>query len=168
MADEENAQQEGGGKKKSKLKLIIILLVVLIILGGGGFGAYMFLFKEKPAENPSAQQNEQVPTNEPQQIGELYPFDSFIVNLADPGGSRYLRVTLQVELGQSKELKEEMDARKPQLRDAILTILSSKRFEEVNSSQGKMILKQQITRRLNSLLTKGQVLNVYLTEFVVQ
>ncbi|MCD8567877.1 MAG: flagellar basal body-associated FliL family protein [Geovibrio sp.] len=94
--------------------------------------------------------------------------ESFVVNLADPGGSRYLRVTLQLELTAVKGLKDEIDKRVPQIRDVIITILSSKRYEEINSAQGKMIMKQQIMRRINSLLAAGQIANVYVTEFVIQ
>jgi flagellar FliL protein len=130
------------------------------------------MFKKKPETPQTAgqvQTQEAAPAAQGvAEIGELYPFESFIVNLADPGGTRYLRVTLQVELSATKGLKDEMDKRQPQIRDAVLTILSSKRFEEINSAQGKMVMKQQIMRSINSVLTTGQILNVYVTEFVVQ
>ncbi len=172
-AEEKDTQPEQGGKKKSKLKLIIIILLVLVVLGGGGAAAYFIFLKPKPAKQAGQQNAAQSQTDAPQteavtQIGELYPMESFVVNLADPGGSRYLRVTLQLELTAVKGLKEEIDKRVPQIRDAIITILSSKRYEEINSAQGKMIMKQQIMRRINSLLASGQIANVYVTEFVIQ
>ncbi|QAR32387.1 flagellar basal body protein FliL [Geovibrio thiophilus] len=171
-ADEKDTQPEQGGKKKSKLKLIIIILLLLVLLGGGGAAYFLFL---KPNPNQAAQPAaaasaapEAAPSEAIAQIGELYPLESFVVNLADPGGTRYLRVTLQIELTAVKGLKEEIDKRVPQIRDAIITILSSKRYEEINSAQGKMIMKQQIMRRINSLLAAGQIANVYVTEFVIQ
>ncbi|MGE4496730.1 MAG: flagellar basal body-associated FliL family protein [Deferribacterales bacterium] len=172
-AEEKDTQPEQGGKKKSKLKLIIIILLVLVLLGGGGAAAYFLFLKPKPSPQAGQQTAAQSQTDAPQtetvtQIGELYPLESFVVNLADPGGSRYLRVTLQLELTAVKGLKEEIDKRAPQIRDAIITILSSKRYEEINSAQGKMIMKQQIMRRINSLLAAGQIANVYVTEFVIQ
>ena len=88
--------------------------------------------------------------------------------MADNDGSRYLKVTIQLELDHTEMLKEELDKRVPQLRDAILTILSAKTYEEISSAQGKLILKQEILRRLNSLLPFGQITNVYFTEFVSQ
>ncbi|GAB1535704.1 flagellar basal body-associated FliL family protein [Geovibrio sp. ADMFC3] len=170
MAAEEKDTQPEGGKKKSKLKLIIIILILLIVLGGAGAGAYFMFLKPKPqaAGQPGAAEQEAPKAEAVAQIGELYPMEPFVVNLADPGGSRYLRVTLQLELTMTKGLKDEIDKRVPQIRDAIITILSSKRFEEINSAQGKMIMKQQIMRRINSLLASGQIANVYVTEFVIQ
>ncbi len=173
-AEEEKTPEEGGAKKKKggKLKLIIILVVLLIILGGGGFVAYKIFLAPKGDQAADEVKKASAPviSNE---IGELYPLETFIVNMMDNEGTRYLKVTIQLELqaGNEKaaaELKLELDKRIPQLRDAILTILASKRYEEVSSAQGKLILKQEILRRVNSLLTKGQISNVYFTEFVSQ
>lgn len=166
MADEKDVAPEGG-KKKSKLKLIIIIVILLVVLGAGGFVAMKFLAggsgdksNKPPSETPAE--------NKIDELGPLYPFESFIINLADSGGSRYLKVTLQVELDTTEGLSAELDKRKPQLRDAILTVLSTKRYEDVSSGQGKIILKKEIIRQLNRLLPKGKVTQVYLTEFVAQ
>ena len=169
MAEAEKETQEQPAPKKSKLKLIIILLIVILLVGGGVFAAYVMFLKPSPQQMG---QNNGGPVKpqafETAEIGPLYPFETFIVNLADAGGSRYLKVTLQLELDGTKNLTEELDNRKPQLRDAILTVLSSKRYEEINSAQGKLILKKEIIRRVNNLLPKGQIRQVYLTEFVAQ
>jgi len=179
MADEENVAEESsedGGKKKKKggaLKLIIIVLLLLIILGVLGGAAYMMFLKPKSDATAEVQPTKKaaVPKKEIKEgggIGALYPLENFIVNMADTGGTRYLRVTLQLELDDTKKFAEALDMRKPQLRDAILTVLASKRYEEVSSAQGKLILKQELLRRLNSLVTEGTIVNIYFTEFVAQ
>lgn len=180
MAEEENVAEESGEPKKKKkkggkLKLIIIILLLLIILGVLGGAGYMMFLKPKPeetAENAPAKKSA-APKKEKKKegtgIGMLYPLENFIVNMADSGGTRYLRVTLQLELDDTKKkFVEALDMRKPQLRDAILTVLASKRYEEVSSAQGKLILKQELLRRLNSLITEGSIVNIYFTEFVAQ
>ena len=140
------------------------------MLGGA---AYIFL-KPKPADSADAapaKTTQAAPKKEAKEgggIGPLYPMENFIVNMADSGGTRYLRVTLQLELDQTKKFPEMLDMRKPQLRDAILTVLASKRYEEVSSAQGKLILKQELLRRINSLVTEGTIVNIYFTEFVAQ
>jgi len=178
MAEEEKQteeESEGGGKKKggSKLKLIIVIVLVLVILGVLGGAAYMMFLKPKPeeTEQTAGKKKKAVPKKKEaasSEIGVLYPFETFIVNMADSGGTRYLKVTLQVELDQTEKLVEAMDKRKPQLRDAVLTVLATKRYEEVSSAQGKLILKQEIIRRVNSLVSEGSITNVYFTEFVAQ
>lgn len=177
MADEDkNTEEESGGKKKGgKLKLIIIILLLLIILGVLGAAGYVFFLKPEPMTNDQqmnqSSQTSAAPKKEAKEgggIGPLYPMENFIVNMADSGGSRYLRVTLQLELDETKKFTETLDMRKPQLRDAILTVLASKRYEEVSSAQGKLILKQELLRRINSLVTEGTIVNIYFTEFVAQ
>jgi len=178
MADEENVNEEESGEPKKKkggtLKLIIIVFLLLIILGVLGGVAYMLFLKPKPEETEQMAETKKkaaAPKKEKKEgegIGALYPMENFIVNMADSGGTRYLRVTLQLELDETKKFAEALDMRKPQLRDAILTVLASKRYEEVSSAQGKLILKQELIRRLNSLITEGTIMNIYFTEFVAQ
>jgi flagellar FliL protein len=96
-----------------------------------------------------------------------------IVNLADHGGKRYLRVTMEMELKVEEgvdpfDLKEEIDNRLPQLRDTILMILPSKQYADISSTAGKIALRDEIIAKLNSYLKKGQIATIYFTEFVVQ
>ncbi|MGA1861839.1 flagellar basal body-associated FliL family protein [Deferribacter thermophilus] len=169
MADEEKKEQqeeEGGKKKKkSKLLLIIIILVVLLVVGGGA--AYFFVLKPKADNQAAEEASKKKEVKAEPTIGPLYSLDTFIVNLADPGGTRYLKVTMQLELDGEK-VQEEMDKRKPQIRDVILTVLSSKTYAEVSTAQGKLALKQELIRRINLILTSGTVKNIYFTEFVAQ
>ncbi|BAI81172.1 flagellar FliL protein [Deferribacter desulfuricans SSM1] len=170
MADEEKKEQEqeeegGKKKKKSKLLLIIIILVVLLIVGGGA--AYFFVLKPKADNKAEAAAAKKKEVKAEPAIGPLYSLDTFIVNLADPGGTRYLKVTMQLELD-SEKVQEEMEKRKPQIRDVILTVLSSKTYAEVSTAQGKLALKQELIRRINLILTTGSVKNIYFTEFVAQ
>jgi len=100
-------------------------------------------------------------------LGPIFPLDTFIVNLADKGGKRYLRITIDLELD-SEELESEVAKRLPQVRDSILTILPTKRFEDISSAKGKTALRDQMLERINGLLARGQITNIYFKEFVVQ
>ena len=66
-------------------------------------------------------------------MGPIYKLDTLIVNLADQGGKRYLRITMDLELKpaeniDAKEVIDEMDKRLPQIRDTILMILPTKQY----------------------------------------
>lgn len=170
MADDENntEEQEAGGKKqKSKLPLIIIIVVLLLAIGGGA--AWWFLLRDTGQDQEQQQGSGSAPQapTESTEIGETFPIDTFIVNLANPLGKRYLRVSMQLEMD-SSGLAGELERRMPQLRDAILTILSSKTFEDISTAQGKLRLRSEIVSRLNAFLTSGSIRKVYFTEFVVQ
>lgn len=175
MAEEEVAEgQEGqaaGGGRGGLLKLIIIVVIVLVVLGGTAFalrtfapGVVPFLGGEAEEEGSAA---EEAAAAGGKELGVLHSLRPFIVNLVDPSGKRYLKVTLDLELT-GPEVKGEVETRRPQVRDTILILLSSKSFEDINTPEGKLRLRNEIISRVNLYLTAGKVKNVYFTEFVVQ
>ncbi|MBF0328297.1 MAG: flagellar basal body-associated FliL family protein [Nitrospirae bacterium] len=168
MADEEPKEGEAAEapppKKKGKLLIIIIVAVVLLV--GGGGGAFFFLKKSggggegKEAEKKADKKGEDV---------VMYSIEPFVVNLTDQGGGKFLKVTLQLELANAgPTTSDKAKAKNPQLRDAIITLLTSKSAETLVSPEGKLQLKDEISVRANQILGEGAVKNVYLTEFVMQ
>jgi flagellar FliL protein len=150
--------------------LILLIGVVLVLMLGMGGGLFLMWnkmssldIKGGPASN---QQSGQTPSAQ-QLLGPIYSLDTFIVNLADKGGNRYLRVTMDLELG-SSVLENELEKRLPQVRDSILMILPTKRFEDISSAEGKVALRDEMMEKLNSFLAQGRVTNIYFKEFVVQ
>ncbi|MBE1425158.1 flagellar FliL protein [Desulfomicrobium macestii] len=171
MAEKKAATPEKVEKKKGgKLKLIIIALVVLGVLGGGGFAAWKFFLQPKTAgetaENATAEGAEEHKA-EAEQGGQLVTLDSFVVNLSDPMGRRYLKTTLDVEVANAA-VAAELTAAMPKVKDTLLLLLSSKSFADISSMDKKIELKNDIVSRLNQIIGKNKVRNVYFTEFVVQ
>jgi len=162
MAEAEEKQEQP--KKKSKMKLLILILAVVIILGGGGFFAYSKFFKKTEGEGEATHKPEQEKKSAHVVIHKL---DTFLVNLADPGGKRYLKLTMELELDSPKTV-EEITKETPRIRDVILTVLSSKEFEEISTLPGKTALKKELMTKLNASLKTGKVTNIYFTEFLVQ
>ena len=152
-------------------KLIIILSIVgfvLVLVFGAGF----FVMWSKISQLSAPLQEEVVAEPEttedaPPQLGPLMALNPFVVNLADPGGSRYLRMTVELELS-DELLRNEIMSRLPQIRNAMLMILPSKTMADVTSSEGKEALREEIIEALNEILAKGEIRNIYYTEFVVQ
>lgn len=156
-------------------KIVIILIGVMMVfmlgLGGGLFMMWNKLSAVEAKAQDKAEGDEKDAKDEPipveELLGPIFPLDTFIVNLADKGGKRYLRITIDLELG-SEELEAEVAKRLPQVRDSILTILPTKTFEDISSANGKIALRDQMLERINGLLARGQVTNIYFKEFVVQ
>ncbi|MDY6851623.1 MAG: flagellar basal body-associated FliL family protein [Thermodesulfobacteriota bacterium] len=152
------------------IKIIIIAVVVVLILVGGALGVKFFAPGLIPgsAENASEEEAEAEGKEAgAAELGTLKPLKPFIVNLADPAGRRYLKLNMTLELD-TPEAAAEIDTRMPQIRDVILILLSSMRFEDVRTIEGKMRLRGQIITRCNTVLTAGKVKNVFFSEFVVQ
>ncbi len=151
----------------SKTVLIIIISVAVLFMGMVGAGFFILWNKiSQMPQNPAAV--EEIPVEEEENVmGPLYSLDTMIVNLADHGGKRYLRVTMALELS-DPEAATTIESRLPQVRDAILMILPTKTYDEVGTTEGKIALRSEVMEKINSLMTKGRINNIYFTEFVVQ
>ena len=147
--------------------LIGVLMVLMLGLGGGLFMMWNKLSTLNTQSVASAGQQPDKPASLEQPLGPIFALDTFIVNLADKGGNRYLRVTMDLELGNS-ELESELEKRLPQVRDGILMILPTKRFEDISTVQGKTALRDEVLETLNGFLAQGKIINIYFKEFVVQ
>ena len=153
MANDEKKEEKG--KKKSPIMLIVAGLLLVIIAGGG----YFFLFS---GDNGGSRTEEVKQTTQ-----TYYPLKTFIVNLSGNEGSRYLKVTMQFAIT-NPMLAHELDADSVVTRDAIISILSSKSFDDISSEEGKSSLKIQIKNAINKELKTGKINDVYFSEFVVQ
>jgi flagellar FliL protein len=116
--------------------------------------------------------------------GIMYELNPKVVNLAEPGGFRYLQVSITLELwplidnyymlqGEEKDLaidkfRETMNSWQPVIDDILTTTLSSKTFGDISTIEGKEALKQELMSSVNKLLGYEGVINVYFTNFVVQ
>jgi flagellar FliL protein len=147
---------------KKRLVLIIVTILALGVLGGG-FYAYRasLLASAKPSEPEKAPHPPKVT------MGPVYPLEPFLVNLAEPGRPRFLKVVLNLELD-SPAVSAELDGLKPKVRDNVLTLLSSKSVADLTSVGDKERLRNEIIHRINSFLSAGKVIEVYFVEFVVQ
>ena len=151
----------------SKTMLIIIISVVVLFMGTVGAGFFILWNKiSQLPQNPAIADDVAIEEDE-NTIGPLYSLDTMIVNLADHGGKRYLRVTMALELS-DPDAQATIESRLPQVRDAILMILPTKKYGDVSTTEGKIALRSEVMDKINSLITKGQVNNIYFTEFVVQ
>lgn len=161
--DEQEIEEQVPEKKKSSaLKWIIIAVIAVVILGGGGAGAYFFFFKS----HSSAVEKKQAEAAKPV-AAIFWSLDPFIVNLMDNEGERYLKIVMQFELADQFAV-EELNVIKPKVRDSILDLLSSKTYKEMMDPLGKQRLRDEIALRASGYLTKGKILKVYFTEFVIQ
>ena len=148
------------------MAVVAVLFIVMIGLTGG-----LFMIWNKLSATEAQAQNAVATDGQVQQmqqtLGTIFPLQTFIVNLADAGGNRYLRVTMELELTRGTSAAE-IKNRLPQMRDNILMVLPSKRYEEIRTLEGKTSLRNEIIASLNGLFDQQSISNIYFTEFVVQ
>jgi len=172
MADEQLEAPKDGGKKGGKLKWIIIAVVILALLGGAGFFfreqimGLLGMGQQTGEQDGATGQPADGAQAEPQNTA-LVSLPTFVVNLADPLGRRYLKLSMDVEL-LNKGAAEKIKKNESKVRDAVILLLSSKTFADLSSMESKLALKDEIVSRLNQIVGGSMVLRVYFTEMVVQ
>ncbi len=164
MADEEakEAPPAAGGSGK---KMMILGLVGVLLLGGGGGAAWFFMGgdKEEGEKHAKADHGEEH-ADEPGPVMELEPF---LLNLADRDDLRFLKVSIKLELDRPEE-KTDYQNKVPAIRDALLVLLSSKESQLLRTVNGKRRIREEIMTRVNGVMSKGKIANVFFTDFIIQ
>lgn len=176
-ADELANIAPAGKSSKNPLLTILVLANTALI---AAVGYFQFQTHQKLANTPSvqdviaAEMKKASGTEEAvlegqasQQDGILFPLEGFTANLAQGDGPRRF-VRLNAVLKFSKDSSEkEFQARKPQIRDTIISTLNSKRPEDLLQLEGKNFLKEEIKSAINAFLVDGSVIDVYYVSFQI-
>ena len=93
--------------------------------------------------------------------------ESFTVNLAESRGAHFAKVDVEIEVPEDF-VRDELNRLKPRIRDFIVVLLSSKTFEQIESTESKDFLREEIRNKINGYLSRGQIKNVYFTQFIIQ
>ena len=166
-AEVEAPEGEAAAKPKKKGKLII-MLIALLLLGGGG-AAWWFLKGNKPHDPKATAQKKEEPEKPPIFIR----IDTFTVNLKKVDAEEhFLQVEMQFKVVDPKA-EEAVKLRMPEIRNALLLLLSSKAQEELATVEGKQKLSSDIVTQSNQIIrakepAKDGVVGVYFTSFVIQ
>jgi flagellar FliL protein len=151
-----------GAPAKAKSPLLIYgigALVFLVVVGaaawflmprltGGGAAAH----PEPPPELP---------------VKATVPLGSVIVNLGPPEAKHYLKVGVELGVTSFKEAKE-VEEKKAQILDLVITVLSTTPIETLGSGEGRLELKRSLVERMHEELRLEHVSRVYFTEFLIQ
>lgn len=157
--DEQPAEGEGKEQKKKKGTKLVLIIVIAVAVLAGGAGAFFFVSKS----SGKGEKKEEAPKEE----SVMFALEPFVVNLSDQSGTRFLKVSMQLELS-GPAIMEKAKAKTPQLRDAVITLLTGKTSDNLMSPEGKLQLKDEINIVANQILGDNAVKNAFLTEFVMQ
>jgi len=168
--NESKTEEKSETKKKLPLKWIIAGIAGVVILFGGILGGY-FLLKKSPEEaHPKTESHESISHQSDtlkNDLSQTFPLDKFVVNLNDPEGKRFLHTTIELE-SSAHGFAEELNSKMPQIKDAILIVLSSKSLSDVQGIDGKLSLRKELIAEINKIMSITKIRNLYFTEFVIQ
>ena len=152
VADENNEEKSNN----NFIKLIAIFLLMVVVAAGTSYGVMTYF--------TSTQQEEQ--QQEKKEFGPTYTLGEFTVNLSDSGGYQFIKASIVVEVSDEKVI-EELEKRSPQLRDVLISNMREASVDEIEEP-GARTLKTNIKNELNTVLSEGQIENVWFTQLVIQ
>lgn len=164
-------------KKKSGLMLFAGIGVVAIVVG---IALALFVIKPMMSDSEAAgdgstqveSKADDHGSNKPKAKGHgsealIHEISNIVVNPAGTGGSRFLSASFGFEL-ESQALLQEFQQKEPVIRDALITILSSKTVAQLTDPKQKEIVRYQIKKRISQIMNTESVAGVYYTDFVLQ
>ena len=141
-------------KKNKLLTILLIILVTLTLLGVVAVILLTQLNKEEVNEGPKIEDVIEASVDIPE----------ITTNLADGG---YAKVALKIETD-SKEAAEELTLRVFQVNNIVIQELSEMEEADLHGKQGKVLFEKAIKAQINELMHEGEVVQVYMTSFIIQ
>jgi flagellar FliL protein len=138
-------------------------MLFALVVGGGA--VWFVQQRERTAEASKARENSSAPKY-------IVHLEGFTVNLADLEETHFLRAT--IDLGVDR-IPEGADKGKPaqslpvaRIRDAMLSVLTVCKANDLLTPEGKAQLKKNLIESLNREVPELGVREIYFTEFLVQ
>ncbi len=166
---------------KAKVPIVPLLIagvagVAIATLGVGGVMYYLAHTGRLPTQAGTAQKTEvAVPITTHAMV-----LEPLLVNLADTGGTAYLRVSLTLRVSgpadnKGAKAKDEKgkddkggDEAVAEVRDTVLTVLGRQTADGLLAANGKRNLKAELKTALAEHNGDLKVIDVFFTEFLVQ
>jgi flagellar FliL protein len=163
MSDEPPPTKPADPPPAKSSKAMLGLLV--LNLGATGFVVFKLLTAQ-PAE-AAVPAHPAAPKETTAEItGPIVGLEPFVVNLDEPGTSRYLKLTLQIEVAPKAE--EVLAKSKELVRDTVLSYLSGLHLKDTLGAEAKDKIRKDLLVRLGKLLGPDKLRRMFFQDFVVQ
>ncbi|HEX4949624.1 MAG TPA: flagellar basal body-associated FliL family protein [Blastocatellia bacterium] len=100
-------------------------------------------------------------------VKKVFELQPFIVNLADREDTRYLRMSVSIGVGETKEEKPD-PILMTRIRNAMLAVLTTKTADEILTQEGKAILRKELLKAARAAIEEPHIEAIYITDFIVQ
>jgi len=165
----EQDDEAAAAPPKKKGKLPIIILAVVVLAGGGG-AAWWFL-KAKQTDPKGSAAQKAADAAKPPLYAQLDKDLTTGLTRSD-AEDHYLQVEIKIKIANEK-VAEKINQRTPEIRDALLLLMTSKTTEDLKTVEDKQRLAAEMASQINRVIqsTKPEtdgVLGVYFTSFMLQ
>ncbi|MCK9525362.1 MAG: flagellar basal body-associated FliL family protein [Limnochordia bacterium] len=145
-------------------KLLIVAIALLIVATvGSAFATYLIFGRGSTEEQATANE-----TAVRRAMGPTYDVGEFTLNLTSlTNQMRFIRTKIVLEASDAKVVSE-LETRAPQVRDQLITLIRSRTIDELKSYEGMEVLRFDIIKSINGLLSKGEVSDVFFIDLILQ
>jgi flagellar FliL protein len=120
--------------------------------------------KDEKKDDSGAKKDEKKGTSN---FGDTYIIPKMELNLGNPIENRFLRLAVAIEYRGGEEQQAELKKREIQIKDIIITSVTSKTRVQLLSENGKELLRREILNKINEVADKPTQ-NIFFTEFLVE
>lgn len=138
---------------KPKGKKLLFILIGLVVLAMAGAGGALFILKKNTAieEGGSATSPSAKEDRASRSPPIFLPLEEMVVNLADVGGNRFAQLGVTLQL-QDTKTAEAIKGYMPNIRNAILILVSQRTSENMLRLEGKETLATDIVHEVSRFM----------------
>jgi flagellar protein FliL len=160
------------------VRLPVIFLLLSVVVGAAiaalGIGGVLYYLARSGRLSMQGASMARVESATPAET-HLMALDPLLVNLADEGGTAYLRLSLVLRVTDAAARKDSKtkidksdDAAMDEIRDTALTVLGRQTSESLLAPDGKERLKTELKRSMAQHNPNLKITDLFFTDFLVQ
>ncbi|WP_370222778.1 flagellar basal body-associated protein FliL [Cytobacillus sp.] len=141
--------------KNNKLLMIMLMMLVAITLVGAIALVIVMKFSgDDETKEPTIDDVLEASVDIPQITANLASDD-------------YIRISFKIQT-ENKKAKEELQKRDFQVKNLIIQELSEMKAEDIQGKEGQIKLQEDLKAKINGLMQEGKIVQVYITESLLQ
>ena len=158
----------------SKKRVMVTVAVIILFVGGIAGGLFFFGKNSETGTDPQ----DKVPGKEDakaaaplmeaavfEDIVALAPFER--IRLKDGSSMKLISMSLSLELTGTR-YKQEVHAAEDKIRQIVTRQVEGMSWLELRNPEGKIMLKYELLKRINSIFPETVIRNIYYTNFLMQ
>lgn len=141
-------------KNNKLLMIMLMMLVAITLIGAIALVLVMKFSGDNETKEPTIDEVLEASVDIPQVTANLASED-------------YIRISFKIQT-ENKKAKEELQKRDFQVKNLIIQELSEMKAEDIQGKEGQIKLQEDLKTKINGLMQEGKIVQVYITESLLQ
>ncbi|EWG11964.1 flagellar basal body-associated protein FliL [Cytobacillus firmus] len=141
-------------KNNKLLMIMLMMLVAITLIGAIALVLVMKFSGDNETKEPTIDEVLEASVDIPQVTANLASDD-------------YIRISFKIQT-ENKKAKEELQKRDFQVKNLIIQELSEMKSEDIQGKEGQIKLQEDLKTKINGLMQEGKIVQVYITESLLQ